>query len=434
MEDINRRSFLVGSLAASAARVSGSPNDQIQVAVVGVRGRGRSHISEFGKQKNCRVAAVCDVDAAQSERAVQLTEQVQGFKPKTYKDIRRLVEDKEIDAISIATCNHWHALATIWACQAGKDVYVEKPASHNIWEGRKMVEAARKYQRMVQVGMQARSLEHYRRAIELLHQGAIGKLYMAKGLCLKRRKSIGRQPDGPVPPGVDYDLWLGPAPVRPFNPNRFHYNWHWFWDTGNGDIGNQGVHEMDLARWALKKDTLPAKVHSSGGKFIYDDDQETPNTQLTVLEYGDCQLVFEVRGLLTGGESSIQYDGANYIGNIFLGSEGFLSLDCFGFQMDLGEKRELAQQMKYTEPSSWDTGPHVENFLKAMRSRSYQDLNCDIVNGHLSAALCHLANISYRTGRKLLFDPVKETFVGDAEANRYASRDYRAPYLVPARV
>ena len=434
MRNVNRRSFLVGSLAASAARASGSPNDQIQVAVVGVRSRGRTHISEFGKQKSCRVAAVCDVDTAQSERAVQLAEKVQGHKPKTYQDIRRLLEDKEIDAISIATCNHWHALATIWACQAGKDVYVEKPASHNIWEGRKMVEAARKYQRMVQVGMQARSLEHYRRAIELLHQGAIGKLYMAKGLCLKRRKSIGRQPDGPVPPGVDYDLWLGPAPARPFNPNRFHYNWHWFWDTGNGDIGNQGVCEMDIANWGLGKHTLPKKVHSSGGKFVYDDDQETPNTQLAVYEYDDCQLVFEVRGLLTGGESSIQYDGANYIGNLFFGSEGFLSLDCFGFQMYLGEKRELAQQMKYTERSSWDTRPHVENFLAAMRSRNYRELNNDIEDGYQAAALSHLANISYRIGRKLLFDPVKETFGGDAEANRFLSREYRRPFVVPARV
>jgi predicted dehydrogenase len=434
MADVGRRSFLVSSLAASAARVSASPNDQIQVAVVGVRSRGRTHIGEFGKQKNCRVAAVCDVDTAQSERAAQLAEQVQGHKPRTYQDIRRLLEDKEIDAISVATCNHWHALATIWACQAGKDVYVEKPASHNIWEGRKMVEAARKYQRMVQVGMQARSLEHYRRAIGLLRQGAIGKVYLAKGLCFKRRKSIGKQPDGPAPPGVDYDRWLGPAPLRPFNPNRFHYNWHWFWDTGNGDIGNQGVCEMDIARWGLGKNVLPKKVHSSGGKFVYDDDQETPNTQLAVYEYDDCQLIFEVRGLLTGGESSIQYDGANYIGNLFFGSEGFLSLDCFGFQMYLGEKRELAQQMKHTEPSPWDTRPHVENFLKAIRSRDRRELTNDVEDGHWSAALSHLANISYRTGRKLLFNPASETFGLDAEANRYLSREYRRPFVVPARV
>jgi predicted dehydrogenase len=313
-------------------------------------------------------------------------------------------------------------------------VYVEKPASHNIWEGRRMVEAAARYRRMVQVGMQARSLEHYRTAIGLVRQGAIGKVYMAKGLCFKRRQSIGRRPDGPVPPGVDFDLWLGPAPRRPFNPNRFHYNWHWFWDTGNGDIGNQGVCEMDIARWGLGKQTLPKAVFSSGGKFVYDDDQETPNTQLAVYEYEDCRLVFEVRGLLTGGEHSIQFDGAHFIGNIFYGSEGYLSLDCFGFQMYLGEKRELARQMKYTEPRTWDTAPHVRNFLDAMRSRKAAELANNIEDGHLSAALSHLANISYRTGRKLTFDPARETFPGDAEAARHLSRQYRSPFVVPARV
>jgi hypothetical protein len=191
---------------------------------------------------------------------------------------------------------------------------------------------------------------------------------------------------------------------------------------------------MDIARWGLGKNVLPKKVHSSGGKFVYDDDQETPNTQLAVYEYDDCQLIFEVRGLLTGGESSIQYDGANYIGNLFFGSEGFLSLDCFGFQMYLGEKRELAQQMKHTEPSPWDTRPHVENFLKAIRSRDRRELTNDVEDGHWSAALSHLANISYRTGRKLLFNPASETFGLDAEANRYLSREYRRPFVVPARV
>jgi predicted dehydrogenase len=298
---MDRRGFLI---ATAAAPVLGA-NDRINVAVVGVRGRGRDHISVFGSRRSARVVAVCDIDTAQSERAVALAEKVQGFKPRAYQDFRKLLEDREVDVVSIATCNHWHALQTIWACQAGKDVYVEKPASHNVWEGRKMIEAARKYQRIVQVGMQSRDIAHKRRAIELLRQGAIGKLYMAKGLCYKRRRSIGRQPDGPVPPGVDYDLWLGPAPWRPFNPNRFHYNWHWFWDTGNGDIGNQGVHEMDIARWGLGKQTLPTVVHSTGGKFVYDDDQETPNTQIAEFDYGDCLLVFEVRGLLTTAKPAL---------------------------------------------------------------------------------------------------------------------------------
>jgi len=427
---MDRRAFL---MATAAVPVLGA-NDRLNVAVVGVRGRGREHISIFGTQPNARVIAVCDIDTAQSERAVALAEKVQGAKPKVYQDYRKLLEDREVDAVSIATCNHWHALQTIWACQAGKDVYVEKPASHNVFEGRKMIEAARKYGRIVQVGMQSRAIAHKRRAIELLRQGVIGKLYMAKGLCYKRRRSIGRQPDGPVPPGVDYDLWLGPAPWRPFNPNRFHYNWHWFWDTGNGDIGNQGVHEMDIARWGLGKNTLPSVVHSTGGKYVYDDDQETPNTQIAEFDYGDCLLVFEVRGLLTTGEASIVRDGQNYIGNLFFGSEGVLSVDLEGFQVYRGEKMELVERMGHVEQQTWDTRPLMANFLEAVRTRRQADLLCDIQEGHLSAALCHLANISYRTGRKLRFDPARERFVGDPEADALLRRRYRAPFIVPEQV
>ncbi|MBI1787618.1 MAG: Gfo/Idh/MocA family oxidoreductase [Acidobacteria bacterium] len=430
MNTLDRRIFLGASAAAAAGLRARGANDRIQMAVVGVRGRGREHISIYGALPNCRVAAVVDIDQAQAERAVQLAEQVQGSKPKTYSDLRQMLQDKEIDAVSIATCNHWHALATIWSVEAGKDVYCEKPASHNIFEGRRMIDAARRHNRIVQVGMQSRSLEYKRRAMELLHQGAIGKVYMAKGLCFKRRKSIGKGPDGPVPPGVDYNLWLGPAPWRPFNAVRFHYNWHWFWDTGNGDIGNQGVHEMDIARWGLGKTTLPAKVVSTGGKFAVDDDQETPNTQMAVFEYDDCQLLFEVRGNLTGGESAIKYDGQNFIGNLFYGSEGFMSVDQESFKIFKGEGREMVQEMRYTEPKTWDTAPHMANFLKAVRSRKHTDLNAGILEGHLSAALCHLANISYRTGRKLRFDAATEKFIGDPEANALITRKYREPFVV----
>ena len=436
---MNRRTFIFTSgaalAAASSLRAAGA-NDRIRMAVIGLHGRGREHMDIYGRQKDATVAAVCDIDTAQIERAVQQVQKAQGDKPKTYQDIRGLLDDKSIDAISIATCNHWHALAAIWACQAGKDVYVEKPASHNIFEGRRMVDAARKYGRIVQVGMQSRTTGHKIRAIELLRQGVIGKVYLAKGLCFKRRTSIGKQPDGAVPPGVDYNIWLGPAPERPFNPNRFLYNWHWFWDYGNGDIGNQGVHEMDIARWGLGKNTLPSTAYSSGGKFIYDDDQETPNTQLATFDYGDSQLVFEVRGLRTGTESGMAPEpgSMNCIGNIFFGSEGFMTVDYRDFKVYLGEKRELAQEMKYTEPKGWDTAPHMQNFLKAVRSRKHTDLTSDILEGHLSAALCHLANISYRTGRKLRFDPATETFGNDREANQYLSRKYRAPFVVPEKV
>ena len=418
-----------GAMAAAAGA-----NDRIRVGVVGVRGRGRDHIDVYANQPNTAVGAVCDIDQAQSERAVQLVEKLGGAKPKVYTDFRQMLEDKEIDAVSIATCNHWHALQAIWACRAGKDVYVEKPACHNMWEGRRMVEAARKYGRIVQVGQQSRTTAHKIRAMELLREGVIGRIYLAKGLCFKRRRSIGSGTDGPVPAGVDYNLWLGPAPWRPFNSVRFHYNWHWFWDTGNGDIGNQGVHEMDIARWGLGKRDLPKKVHSSGGKFAYNDDQETPNTQLAVYEYDDCQLVFEVRGLPTGGESSIFFDGSNFIGNLFFGSEGYMSVDLDGFQVYLGDKREPAQRGKFEERRHWDTAPHVANFLAAMRSRRHTDLNCDIEEGVLSASLCHMANISYRTGRKLTYDSASGSFAADREASALITRRYREPFVVPEKV
>src|SRR5690349_1731348 len=349
---MNRRTFIQSSAIAMASGMTArGANDRINVAVIGVRGRGRDHITSYAQLPEARIAGICDIDQAQIERAVAFTDKLTGYKPqKTYQDIRKLLEDKEIDAVSIATCNHWHALATIWACQAGKDVYVEKPASHNIFEGRKMVEAARKYNRMVQAGMQSRTIAHKIQAIQLLRDGAIGKVYLAKGLCFKRRKSIGHSPDGPVPAGVDYNTWLGPAPMRPFNPNRFHYNWHWFWDTGNGDIGNQGVHEMDIARWGLGKTTLPKRVIATGGKFVYDDDQETPNTELATFEYDDVQIVFEVRGLLTNGEGGIDFDGGNYIGNIFYGSDGYMSIDNHRYQIFKGEDRKLVDEGKYTEP------------------------------------------------------------------------------------
>jgi predicted dehydrogenase len=435
---LNRREFIAMGAAAPiiaqrAARAGA--NDRINIAVIGVRSRGRDHIVAFTKQKECNISTICDIDLAKAALGQELAEKLQGRKPQVVQDLRRVFDDKNIDAVTIATPNHWHALATIWACQAGKDVYVEKPASHNIWEGQRMVDAARKYQRMVQVGMQAHSLEHYRRAVEMLHQGAIGKVYMAKGLCFKRRKSIGHQPDGPVPTGVDYDLWVGPAEMRPFNPNRFHYNWHWFWNTGNGDIGNQGIHEMDIARWGLGKTGVAPKVFCSGAKFIYDDDQETPNTLLSILRYPDSQIIFEVRGLMTGGEGNMNLeDPGNYIGVIFLGSEGTLTLDSGGFKVFMGEERKLVQEMKYTESEPWDTAPHAANFLKAVRSRKHSDLNCDVGEAYPSVVMNHMSNISYRTQRALVFDAAAGNFGDDQEANSYVLRTYRPPFIVPEHV
>jgi predicted dehydrogenase len=429
---MNRRSFLKGSVAgaataaplgaaASSARL---PSDQLRVAVVGVRGRGRSHVKGFTDSPDTVVTTLCEVDLNVVGRAQKILEEAGAPKPKVVQDIRRVLDDDNIDIVSIATPDHWHALGAIWACQAGKDVYVEKPVSHNISEGRRIVEAARKYNRLVQTGTQGRSQPAMQEAIKFIHDGGIGKVYMAKGLCYKRRKSIGHTPNTAVPEGVDYDLWLGPAPERPFSRNRFHYNWHWMWDYGTTDMGNQGVHQIDIARWGINKHELPTKIHGTGNMFVYDDDQETPNTQLTTFEYDDTLLVFEVRGLFTNDEKEVT------VGNIFYGSDGYLTIARGGWQAYLGEKGEPG-------PGSSKDGArasHFQNFIDAVRKRDRSLLNADILEGHLSSALCHLGNISYRTGRKLTFDPAWENFPGDDEANSYLTRRYRKPFVVPASV
>jgi predicted dehydrogenase len=433
MKPNHRRNFLQTAagvvLAGPAFPVLGA-NDRINLAVIGIGSRGRDHINEFAKLSPCRIVAVCDVDQAGRERGVAQVEKLLGYKPGQYTDMRRLFENKEIDAVSFATPNHWHALGAIWACQAGKDVYVEKPPSHNIYEGRKMIEAARKYQRIVQVGSQSRSMAYIRRAMDLLQQGVIGKVYEARGLCFNPRKSIGHTPDEPVPPGINWDLFLGPAPMRPFSRNRFHYNWHWFWDTGNGDIGNQGIHEMDKARWGLGRG-LPTHVSSTGGKYVYQDDQETPNTQTATFDYGDARITFEVRGLPTPGEGDVRR-GDHFVGNIFFGSEGFMTLDGYGFRVYKGYERELAMQEK--PDRGGENAPHMTNFLAACRSRNYRDLTADIELGVTSIALVHLANISYRLGRQLTIDPASWRILHDPEAERMLTRPYRAPYIVPEKV
>ncbi len=402
------------------------------VAVVGLGGRGRAHVTEWAKVPGSRIVALCDVDQASLERGQALAEKATGEKAKGYVEMRKLFEDKDIDAVSMPLPNHWHALATIWACQAGKDVYIEKPACHNVWEGKKMVEAARKYNRMVQIGSQSRTVPMKIRAMQLLKEGVIGKVYLAKGLCYKRRPSIGHKPDGPVPPGVNWDLFLGPAPMRPFNENRFKYNWHWFWDTGNGDIGNQGVHEMDIARWGLGV-AYPKSVVSFGGKYAYDDDQETPNTQYASLDYGGMQIDFEVRGIFTDGTQAMPRQGRNTVGDLFYGTDGYMSIDDDGFQVYKGEKHEKVMDEK-AERGVSSTMAHMDNFAKAVRSRNYKDLTADVELGVISADLCHLANIAYRVGRKLTFNAQASQFVNDAAASKLLTRDYRRPYVVPDKV
>jgi len=429
---MERRSFLLGaSLASMGARAaSDTPTNKVGIGVIGLGGRGRDHLSYYSKLPDARIVAICDVNQAQTERATQIVEKLEGRKPHVHQDLRKLFEDKDVDAVSIATPNHWHALATIWACEAGKDVYCEKPACYNLFEGRAMVAAARKSKRIVQIGMQGRTITHKQRAMDLLHRGAIGQVYMARGICYKRRVSIGHTPPEPVPLGLNWDLFLGPAPMRDYTRNRYLYNWHWFWDTGNGDIGNQGIHEMDLARRGLGRE-LPVGAVSTGGKYVYEDDQETPNTQIATFDYGDAELVFEVRGLNTGGDAGIPPSGPNFIGVTFFGSKGFMPVDEHGFQIFLGDKREPGESMKHTETEIDDTIPHMANFLKAVKSRNAAELNADVSVGVTSAALVHMANISYRVGRKLFYDSSSGSFTGDPAANAMSTRPvYRSPYVV----
>ncbi len=403
-------------------RKSAGPNDTVRMAVCGVNGRGKEHIAGWSQQKDVRITTICDVDLRAADRARKIVERRSQTSPQVVQDIRRLLDDHAIDAISIATPNHWHALATIWACQAGKDVYVEKPVSHNVSEGRRTVETARKHARIVQAGTQCRSHKGIQDAIAFLRSGKLGHVYMAKGLCYKPRGSIGRTPDGPVPDGVDYNLWLGPAPNSAFNPNRFHYNWHWFWDYGNGDLGNQGIHQMDLARWGLGKNELPRAVVASGGRFGYSDQGQTPNTLHVSFEFDDCELQFEVRGLITNEESRVK------IGDIFYGTEGILAITSYEtWQSFFGPKLEKG-------PGSSGGGDHFANFVKAVKARDPKLLTADIEEGHLSSAYCHLGNIAYRLGRKLHVNPSTESFVGDSEADLMLTREYRAPFVVPAKV
>jgi len=435
MSDLNRREFMktssrvtaaaaLGISALGARRVLGA-NERIRVAVAGVRGRGGSHISEVGQLPDCEVVAICDPDEAEIAKRVENFKGAGRTDVSTYVDVREALEDKNIDVLTIATPNHWHSLMGIWACQAGKDVYVEKPCSHNIFEGRKLVEAARKYGRIVQQGTQARSAPAMREAIGQLREGIIGEVYMARGLCYKWRATIGRTLEEAPPKGVNYDLWLGPAPKRPYSRNRFHYNWHWHWDYGNGDIGNQGVHQMDIARWALGVG-LPTRAQSMGGHFLFDDDQETPNTQVSTFQYPEEKkmIVFEVRHWMTNDEAGYK------VGVTIYGSDGYMVIPSYGeYRTYLGRNGEPGPTGNVRKPLA-----HFANFFEAVRKRDRGILAAEIEEGHRSSALCHLANMSYRLGRTVDFDPKTETCNGDKEANRLLAREYRAPYTMPQGV
>ncbi|MBI1388815.1 MAG: twin-arginine translocation signal domain-containing protein [bacterium] len=476
MADMERRSFMKRSLAAgaafavstSASKVLGA-NDTVRIAVSGIHGRGGSHIKEFQSMDNVEVVGLVDPDSRLFEGRIKQVTDLGGKTPQTYQDIRKALENKDIDAISIATTNHWHALQTIWGCQAGKDVYVEKPMCHEVHEGRIAVDAARKYKRIVQHGTQSRSSSKWHRLAEHAKRGTFGKLLISRGLVYKRRESIGFAENEAPPPELAFDLWLGPAQEQPYNTNLVHYNWHWFWDFGNGDIGNQGVHQMDIARWTIPNGVYPKSAISIGGRFGYYDQGQTANTQIAALDYGGVWLIFEVRGLETD-----RYLGSG-TGDIAHFEEGIVvNADKFYPKGDMDKGEDLPK-------IDVDMGPgdgHFGNFIAAVRSRNPSDLNADVEEGFRSCIPIHLANISYRLGENVIFEnkpkPIsapadaQDTFErmidhlkandlnpewmcyrmgralkfngdslsieGDAEANKMLTRNYRKPYVVPDKL
>ncbi len=445
------------SFITAPERVFGA-NDRVRVGVCGLRGQGFAHIEEYARIPNVETVAVCDIDENIMNGRLRDMDLMSLPTPKTYTEVRKMLEDTSIDAISIGTPNHWHCLIGIWAIQAGKDVYVEKPCCHYLWEGRQLVRATKKYNRIVQHGTNNRSAGAVIEAVQKMREGLIGDVYLARGLCFNGRNTIGRAPEEPVPAGVNYDLWTGPAPLHPFTRNRFHYNWHWFWDTGNGDIGNQGAHQIDVARWGLGV-KLPNKVSAIGGHFMFDDDQETPNVVNAAFEFKQPDgkpkiLEFEVRHWITNQEAGIGTLGFGIavpgflgpprrgasglrhehvqgsVGDIFYGSKGYLAIsneEFPSYRTWLGEEQERG-------PSSSREGNNWQNFIDCVRSRNKEAQNAPIEEGYMSCALIHLANASYRLGRTLNFDPETEQVIGDEEANKLLHGTYRAPYVIPEEV
>lgn len=473
MNKQTRRSFLKTSLytgatvawtAQSWARVQGA-NETIQCGTVGFKGRGGSHISFAKSNKHTRLTALCDVDSKILD-AGTTKHGVTG-----YTDIRQMLENKDLDVITVATPNHWHALASIWAVQAGKDVYVEKPVSHNVWEGRQLVNAARKYKKIVQTGTQARSSKCIQDAVKWVQAGNLGKIKIARGLCYKSRPSIGDiENTKPVPEEIDYNLWLGPAPEKPLTRNRLHYDWHWMWDYGNGDLGNQGIHQMDIARWFLGEMELSPRIWSVGGRLGYKDDGETANTQVIYHDYETAPLIFEVRGLPSkkGARSRPTYRGGSVA--VFIECEkGWAAIRNYGSVQVYDNDDKKIKEFK-------GGGDHFGNFIDAVRSRNPNDLTAEILEGHLSSALCHTGNISHRLGGDanvsdirdfvkkdaggteavdrmidhlavknevdlkatpltlgpaLKMDGKAETFPDNKAASKLLTREYRKPFVVP---
>ena len=451
MKTIYRRDFIKRSAGVTATAmvapayiknlITDSPNERINIAVIGIAGnrervrgiiagRGIVHVRNYSELPNVRIKTICDVDERLFAGMSTTVEELNKNKPGTEPDFRKILEDKEIDIISLATPDHWHALQTIWACQAGKHVYVEKPTSHNVFESRKMVDAAKKYDRIVQSGICYRSSNAVKEGIKFIHEGKLGKPYMARGITWRYREPIGKFADSQVPEGVHWDLFLGPAPMRPFNLNRFYYHWHWYWDTGTTDMGNNGIYRMDTVRWALNKNTHPVKIQCTGGLFGRDD-QEVPNMLAATYEYDDGMIIQnEIRCMPTNPEGMPKDDGVCFV----YSDQGWMSLSGNGYKTYFGPKNEPGPAR-----SDDDFPPEVrsngfKNLVNCVRSGRKEDLDNPMIEGHYSSSLVNLALISYRTGRKLIFNPAAEKFVNDKEADKYLTRDYRKPYVVPQTV
>jgi predicted dehydrogenase len=503
MSKQTRRQFLRNSIYTTAAAVytapmisgiahaqSRSPNEKLLGAVIGCRGRGGSHISAFSGRRDCELAYIVDVDEKVGRKCCDSVEKRTGRRPKWVKDMRRVFDDKSVDFIGTATPNHWHALCGVWAIQSGKDAFIEKPISHDIPEGAALVAAAKKYRKMCQVGTQCRSNPAIQNAMKFIADGGIGEVNFARGLCYKRRRSIGPLGDYPIPEEVDFNLWSGPAPYTSpkLTRQRFHYDWHWQRLYGNGDSGNQGPHQTDIARWGLGINRHPNSVIAYGGRLGYQaerndpdyvDAGDTPNTEVAIYDYGKKCMVFETRGLSVDNSADMlintMFDSikGNKIGVIFYGTEGYLIQKSYTYCAAFDLKGKMFKEFK-------GGGDHFDNFIQAVRSRKSQDLNSDAFQGHLSAALAHLANISYylgennkvsvkqavkvlqdidsrdhnietlyRTARHLKdndvdldkypismgpmlrFDPRREVFTNNDAANRILHRDYRKPFVCP---
>ena len=477
MSSISRRQFIKNTIATSTAAVAlpafvpelqaASPNDLLQVAIVGCNGRGQSHMDGLNRRHGCKVTQICDCDENVGAKAVEKIKE-SGVDCSYVKDMRELFDNKAIDIITIATPNHWHALASIWAMQAGKDVYVEKPVCHNVSEGRRMVQVARKYKKICQTGTQNRSHKAHNDAMQFLSDGGIGTCNLARAICYKRRPSIGPAGNYDPPQGLDYNLWQGPASERPITRKRFHYDWHWQYHWGNGDMGNQAPHQIDLCRWALGVDSLSESVISYGGRLGYEDAGDVANTQVAIHNFdgGKKTLIIEVRGL-----KSDNYRGANWFGYCLHGSDGSIVMDGYASGKAYDKDGKAVKTFA-------GYGDHYGNFVEAVRSRKHEDLTADVLEGHLSAGLAHTAAISYLLGKQmpvsklqdaigqikslddemetlgrcvshlrknkvdlaktpitlgpmLEMDPAKEVFTNNDAANELLTREYRKPFVVP---